>query len=304
MSIRARDFYDFVKCPRKVFLHFFEDPEKKMPYSEFLQQKFDEGHEYEAKVVSKLKFKAPEGWKYAIGDDTVLLGHDTIAGAIFVIPHRDFPFETMKDEMKDGITEDEITLNPVGDMEDIDDNTTSGTFEGSAQGTPVKAFSIGAVSPVSESGVYIVALTTPEKYKSELTDRVQDIFNTLQFFEIEINELMEFFAGKYVTLDQQKKYYLYKDGTFADHRESVHYSDAVIEGGEVRPQGADWTRGSLEEGQGKWTIEGTKESGTVTITYCDGSTLAVDYQVWVENGKTYWSEYMFDGERFVKHSLD
>ena len=59
-SIRATNFYEFVKCPRKVYLYFFGDPDKKLPYSEFLQEKFEEGKDFEKQIASKLKFEQPD----------------------------------------------------------------------------------------------------------------------------------------------------------------------------------------------------------------------------------------------------
>ena len=59
-TIKAGNFYEFVKCPRKVYLHFFGDPNKKQPYSEFMQKKFEQGRDYEQEVISDLKFEQPE----------------------------------------------------------------------------------------------------------------------------------------------------------------------------------------------------------------------------------------------------
>ncbi|MBR9691338.1 TM0106 family RecB-like putative nuclease [Candidatus Woesearchaeota archaeon] len=58
--IRAGNFYEFVKCPRKVYLKFYGDHKKKIPFSEFMQQKMKEGREYEAKIAKRLKFAKPE----------------------------------------------------------------------------------------------------------------------------------------------------------------------------------------------------------------------------------------------------
>ena len=58
-TIRAGNFYEYVKCPRKVYLHFFGDPKKKLPFSEFMQEKMKQGREYEAEIASKLEFSEP-----------------------------------------------------------------------------------------------------------------------------------------------------------------------------------------------------------------------------------------------------
>jgi len=59
-TIKAGNFYEFVKCPRKVYLHFFGNQEKKQPLSEFMQKKSDQGKEFEQKIIKSLEFIKPE----------------------------------------------------------------------------------------------------------------------------------------------------------------------------------------------------------------------------------------------------
>ena len=59
-QIRATNIYEFVKCPRIVYLNFFEDPEKKHALSDFMQKKADQGKEHEQDVIKDLVFVKPE----------------------------------------------------------------------------------------------------------------------------------------------------------------------------------------------------------------------------------------------------
>lgn len=59
-TIQATNFYQYTKCPRKVYLHFFGDPEKKNPLSDFMKMKMEKGIEHEKNIVSTLKFVRPE----------------------------------------------------------------------------------------------------------------------------------------------------------------------------------------------------------------------------------------------------
>jgi uncharacterized protein len=59
MKITATQFYEYCKCPRKVYNHFHEDHSLKLPVSDFMQYLFDRGKEHEDVVVSKLKFAMP-----------------------------------------------------------------------------------------------------------------------------------------------------------------------------------------------------------------------------------------------------
>jgi len=59
-NIRATNFYEYVKCPRKVYMNFFGDHDKKQPYSEFMQEKFQEGRDFEEQIANELEFKQPD----------------------------------------------------------------------------------------------------------------------------------------------------------------------------------------------------------------------------------------------------
>jgi len=60
------------------------------------------------------KFKAPKDWVYEVSAESVMLGHNTIAGLLLVVTHDDGSFEAMKDAMKDGLKEESISLKPIG----------------------------------------------------------------------------------------------------------------------------------------------------------------------------------------------
>ena len=40
-KIKGGNFYEFVKCPRKVYLNFFGNHDERLPRSEFMQKYFD-----------------------------------------------------------------------------------------------------------------------------------------------------------------------------------------------------------------------------------------------------------------------
>lgn len=52
--------------------------------------------------------------------------------------------------------------------------------------------------------------------------------------------------------------------------------------------------------QGRWTVRGTKEKGMISFVGNDGTSSDYEYQVHVENGEVYWSEYYFNGDLYGK----
>jgi len=242
------------------------------------------------------KFKAPKDWVHQVGPDSVMLGHNTIAGILLVVTHNDEPFEKMKAEFADGIEEEGISLKLVGELKKIDDLTISGTFEGVADNTNVKAYSIATMSPFGGSGAYIVALTTPEQFKPELTGRVDEIFNTLKFFKVDISEQVKNLAGKWttVTTNTETSYYLYADGTFSRDYEA-NYWDTSGGGG-----GPEWGANNREQNTGKWKVKGNAEKGVMTLIYNNGNEEQIEYAVHVEGGETYWNEYYFNGDLYSR----
>ena len=59
--ITAQDFYDYDKCPHRVYLNRFGDPTEKLPESEFLNLLFENGTAHEWEVVKGLEYEMPIG---------------------------------------------------------------------------------------------------------------------------------------------------------------------------------------------------------------------------------------------------
>jgi len=59
--VRAQDFYDFHKCPHRVYLNRLGDPKKRRPLSDFLNLIFERALLHEQDVLKDLPFDSPEG---------------------------------------------------------------------------------------------------------------------------------------------------------------------------------------------------------------------------------------------------
>jgi len=59
--VTAQDFYDFHKCPHRVFLNRSGNPKEKLPLSEFLNLLFERALVHEQEVIKDLPHVTPEG---------------------------------------------------------------------------------------------------------------------------------------------------------------------------------------------------------------------------------------------------
>ena len=84
MAITASQAKNFVLCPRKVYLDIYGSRERMLPPQEFLLRIAEEGKEFEAKVVSKIRHSKPKcrerDWQCLIPETKKLMeeGHGVI----------------------------------------------------------------------------------------------------------------------------------------------------------------------------------------------------------------------------------
>src|SRR5260370_40576735 len=59
--VTAQDFYDYDKCPHRVYLNRFGDPKEKLPQSDFLNLLFERALVHEQDVINDLRYEMPKG---------------------------------------------------------------------------------------------------------------------------------------------------------------------------------------------------------------------------------------------------
>jgi len=244
------------------------------------------------------KFRPPEGWKSQKTDEFILLGHDTIAGAIFVLPHMEESFEAVQMQMQRGLSEESVQLSPISGLQAFGNNAIGGEYSGVADGQQVKARGIGTFSPYG-GGAYIVAMTVPDKYGPQLAGAADAIARGMQYFKVEVSELMQHFAGTWVhtTKSTLTNITLGADGSYSDTYEAGYYGDFKNGLGDST---GSWGAASNKQSAGRWTVRGNKQQGVIVIKLSDGTEKTLEYRVFVEKGQTYWNEYLFNGEHYGK----
>jgi len=78
----------------------------------------------------------------------------------------------------------------------------------------------------------------------------------------------------------------------------VYYSDFAA--GNSSAGAANWGTAGSSSDRGTWRARGTARAGTIFYKSQDGSSDTLNYEVHVENGRTYWGEYYFAGTIYVK----
>jgi hypothetical protein len=202
--------------------------------------------------------------------------------------------------MMEGLAEGTTQLSLSGELQQLAGNVVGGEYSGYFDGQQAKARCVGTFSPHG-GGAYIIAASTPEAYTTELASAADAISANMEYVKADMSQLIQVFSGTWAhtTGATLTNYTLYPDGTFESSYEAG-YSGELSDGWSAPSGASDWGVAGQETNRGRWAARGTPESGTITMTWPDGTQHTVSYRVFVENGQTYWSEYLFDGDHYRK----
>ncbi len=246
------------------------------------------------------KFVPPDGWVSQVTSDYILLGHNSIAGLIIIMPHQAKSMAQMQTGMEEGLQEEGTDLQLSGNISTLSTNSLVGDYKGYLDGTVAKAKCVGVLSP-NGGGAYIIAASTPEMYSEGLENAAKEIGKNMTFIKTETTELVSRFAGKWTTFttNTSTDIYLYPNGVYSEHYEAS-YSGGFEDGGTST---GNWGTGNQSNDTGKWTIRGSIEKGTITIQMQNGGQYTIEYHVHIKNGQTYYGEYWFNGSLYSKSGL-
>ncbi len=238
----------------------------------------------------------PAGWKAQKTAQGIVMGHDAIAGMIIVFPHMLTDFQSIQTQMQVGLNDQGTQLQPSGPLQQISDNAVAGEYSGTFNGQQARARGVGTLSPYG-GGAFIMAITTPEKYTGEITRAADAVASGMEYARQQASDLMQAFAGTWVTMTKntETRVTLTPDGGYYENYEAS-YSGSSSDGG--GNQDMAWGTARNDNAQGRWTAQGSREQGVITITYANGNSTTVEYRVHVENGETYWNEYYFNGDLY------
>ena len=224
------------------------------------------------------------------------LGHDTIAGLIWVFPHSASSLQEVQRQMQEGLVEDDVQLRLAGPLQSSGKNAVTGIYSGTFQRQPVKARGIGTFLP-NGGGAYIVAMTVPNKFGSELENAADAVAKSMQPLKAQESataggtggagtssgsgnqQLMQQMAGSYYSFTSagpyssggtERRVTLCPNGTYYSGSESGYSGGAGT--------GDAWGSAGRQSGRGTWRVQGNVNQGTLTTIDSSGKATEYRYQ--------------------------
>jgi hypothetical protein len=227
-----------------------------------------------------------------------IVGHNTIPGMVLVIPHMSGSIQEMQAEMQQGIQEEGSYLMLAGALQQQAQNVLAGDYSGIADGTQVKARGFGILSP-NGGGAYLIAVSTPDKLGQELIGAATSMVNSVQYFKVDVSGLIQHFAGTWARFSTNTSTWItfHPDGRYEDQYEAAYSGDFTDGAGNLT---GNWGATGQDSDQGRWTVRGNKDSGTIIVKKANGEEIYYEYRVHAENGRKYYHEYYFNGDFYSK----
>ncbi|UCF20418.1 MAG: hypothetical protein JSU87_03150, partial [Gemmatimonadota bacterium] len=167
-----------------------------------------------------------------------------------------------------------------------------GEYSGNVQGEQARARGFGTLSPYG-GGAYVVAVTTPEKYGSELQGAAEALVSSLRYVRVDNSALIQNFTATWIYISDRgaslMNLILSPDGSF----EWIGETSFVYETPTDVTQGYSKDPGS----RGRWTVRGSMDEGVIILTLENGEQREVAYRT--ESAGRY-NRYLFDGYAYFR----
>lgn len=257
-----------------------------------------------AKAISDpqmgISFTPPAGWKAQKQASGYLLGSDTYRGLIIIMPHNYSSLQQMNAEAQEGIVDEGsgIQLQPVSGFQPVGKNGLAGEFSGMFQGQMARAFALGLISP-NGGGVTIMAAVESGSYTKDYPQFVRTLAAGLSFIQPQPqgqgqgrgdSSLMNYFAGKYYSYSSGSTI---SGGAGTERQVMLCPNGQFYDSYEFSASGSDWGGANSQQGAARWSIQGTKSQGVITIIRPDGRAEQVPYQVAGEKGVIFFNGIKF-----------
>ena len=250
--------------------------------------------------VNGYSFTKPEGWVHQQADGQILLGSHTIPGVISVFPHQAKSMQELHGLMQLGIQEEGVFLTLDGNVQQKGSNRVVGYYNGSVQGEQARGYGMGLLSPHG-GGIYILAVSTPQKLGQEIMAAADYLASNTQFNKRKTGDsnLVRHFSGEWAWTNAYRTSWMtfFPDGSYSDQSEASYSGNLSDGSGNVT---GNWGVVGQDGNRGRWSIQGTMDSGVITVVNPDGSQNRYEYSVFVERGEKYYREYMINGYHYSK----
>jgi len=258
------------------------------------------------RIVEKhlgFSFETPADWspQRSPETDSYLFGSNTIPGLMILTGHTYQTLQQMVAGSQQGIVDGGLQLFPTSQVIQLTQSSVGADFGGTADGVPAKAYVVGVMAP-NGGGLLCISVTTTEKFSPVHRESVLGLARSIQFFEPEIDHaLVAFLAGGYFSFTgatlmyssggTERKLCLQPDGTFYSNAESGYSGFQENQYGE---QTMNWGSHGGNRNAGRWRPVGNRQRGTLILTYPNGNTAEMAYEV----GNPQTGLFYFDGIKY------
>ena len=239
-----------------------------------------------------ISFTIPDGWVGQETEASFIMGSNTVAGFILLIPNGITSMSAMEMEARKGISEENGTfLQLDGELEKINNNTIGGEYKGLIEWSKCKAFMIGKVNPFG-NGVTVLAATTSQLYSAEYKKLAKQVAASIQFSKPVLPEVSKQWSE---TLKNARLTYMNTvssyDGGFSDKIVIDLCAQGYFRHSSNSSMAFDTDAGfgsshANDKGAGTWKVTANAAGQAVLqLNFNDGS--ISEYVITLEDGKTF-----------------
>ncbi|HMQ89233.1 MAG TPA: hypothetical protein PKB07_16660 [Flavilitoribacter sp.] len=244
-----------------------------------------------------VSFTIPEGWMGQEAEMGYLMASNSVPGLILLLPHdQQYNLEQLKTQAQAGLNEGNGTyLQLSGPLADLGNGSIGGTFAGTLEQQPAKAYIIGMCNPYGK-GLSIIAVTTSDQFNGNYETYAKAVKNSVKFRKPEaredIGEWKEWMKNVKLTYMESYNsispgvdgmtgggYSLSKEIDLCGAGYFIYYGSSNISTGSDNSSAYSNSR---DNGSGKWDIQtgpdgnpvlvlnfNTGETASYTLTYAD-----------------------------------
>jgi len=129
-----------------------------------------------------VSFTIPNDWVGQEQEGFVLMGSNSIAGIMLMFPSDATTLDQMKVDAKQGLNEEGVSLQLVGDIKTSNEYRIEADYEGYMNFEKVKCFAIGMINGKG-SGLTILAITTVAQFGESQIKAAKALANSVTFYQ-------------------------------------------------------------------------------------------------------------------------
>ncbi len=254
-----------------------------------------------------ISFDIPAGWSGYVEGEAILMGHETIAGLMIMTENKARSLAELKQLAQQGMAEQNIQLNPIGEFQAIGNNRLEGFYQGTFNGESVKAFALALID-LKGKGVNIISLTTTNQFSQQNQHEANKLAASVKFYQAVdsvattawkqkiVGRQLKYmrtagssdYGGGYTGSSDRINIDLCQNGTFRYSSSSMASFDSSSGQGYAANQGND---------QGSYEIYSVGEQSYLSLNFANGNSLEFELTT-NQQGNTFLS-----GSRYFASDL-